>query len=151
MFQGRSYHNLDEKGRISVPARFREALQAAGQSELMVTNLFDYLPAFPLPLWQRIAERLNKNVSIVDRRHLKFVRFFIGGAELCPIDKQGRILLPPSLRSYAALDKEVVMVGMGDRFEIWSKARYDGEMGEVESGIYDEESLRVLGNCLVGE
>jgi MraZ protein len=151
MFRGRSYHIIDEKGRIAVPSRFREPLKSFGQDQLMVTNIFGYLPVFTLPVWQQIEEKLNRQVSFFDRKKMKSIRLLIGGAEPCSIDKQGRILIPPSLREYAGLEKEkdVVLVGLGNRFEIWSRERYENEMQEVQNDEYDEQVLSELAACLV--
>ena len=149
MFRGRSYHTIDEKGRISIPTRFRDFLKSTGEDQIMVTNLDGYLLAFPMPLWEQIEGKLNAQASILKKETQKFVRFFVGGAEPCSIDKQGRILVPPALRKYARLEKEVTLVGLGNRFEIWNKDGHDQEMAEVESGNYDEGARAELAECLL--
>ncbi len=115
---------------------------------MVVTNYSDYLVAFPLPFWQEIEDSLNKNVSFLDRQRQKFIRFLVGSSEVLDIDKQGRILIPPALRDYAHLTKDVALVGMGNRFEIWNKEAFDKDLAEALTLTGDDESLRELAACL---
>ena len=149
MFRGRSYHTVDEKGRIAIPTRFREPLKETGETKLVVTNLDGYLPVFTPPQWQKIENKLIEQVSILDKELQRFNRFFLGAAEPCSMDKQGRILVPASLREYAKLTKDVALVGLGNRFEIWNKEVHDLEMEEVENGAYSEQARETLAKCLV--
>ncbi|MBI5420231.1 MAG: division/cell wall cluster transcriptional repressor MraZ [Deltaproteobacteria bacterium] len=144
MFRGRFEYTIDPKGRVNIPARFREQLQESGQESLVVTNYQGCLYAYPSDDWARIEEKLSK-VSSVDRKLNTFLRFFIGGGVEVVPDKQGRILVPPSLRSYAGLDKDVVITGMPNRFEIWSLTKWQEEIGRFEKeGFEDPELAREI-------
>jgi MraZ protein len=127
MFRGRFEHTIDSKGRVSIPAKFREILAEKSDGRLMVTNFDRCLMAFPLDEWQVWEEKIT-SMSMVKKEAAAFQRFFLSGAQECVIDKLGRILLPPTLRNYGQLEKNVVFVGLGKRFEIWSKERWDEEL-----------------------
>jgi MraZ protein len=134
IFRGRFEYAIDPKGRVNIPSPFRDRLQESGQESFFITNFSDCLYSFAAEDWARIEERLS-HVPSTDRRKNAFVRFFLGGAvEVIP-DKQGRILVPPSLRSYAQLEKDVVFLGMPNRFEIWSLARWQEEVGRFEREV----------------
>lgn len=123
MFMGEYNHTIDAKGRLIIPSKFREQL---GNLFVATKGLDGCLFVYSNEEWQRIVESFNtKPLTSKDAR--KFMRFFFAGAIECEVDKQGRILLPASLRSYAALEKDVVTVGVMNRVEIWSKERYDAE------------------------
>jgi MraZ protein len=112
---------------------------------VVITNYSGCLYAYPAEEWDRIEEKLASKVSSVNRKKNAFVRFFAGGAVEVSPDKQGRILIPPSLRSYAGLDKEVVILGMPNRFEIWDRQRWDVEVGRFEKeGFEDPELAREI-------
>ena len=120
MFRGRSVHTLDAKGRIRIPSRFREILKTRYEDRFVITNLDRCLIAYPLREWQIIEEKLGE-LSLVRQDVKAFQRFFISGATECNFDKQGRILIPQTLRQQASLKREVVLAGMLKSFEIWSK------------------------------
>jgi len=120
MFRGRFEHTIDSKGRISIPARFRELLAEKNDERVMITNFDRCLVAYPREEWQTMEEKIS-SLSMVKKEAKAFQRFFVSAAVECPIDKLGRILIPPTLRSYARLEKEVVFAGMVKKFEIWSK------------------------------
>lgn len=144
IFRGRFEYTIDPKGRVNVPARFRDQLRESGQESFVVTNYQGCLYAYPSDDWARIEEKLS-TVSSVGRKLNTFLRFFIGGAVEVAPDKQGRILIPPSLRSYAQLDKDVVITGMPNRFEIWSLAKWREEIGRFETeGFEDPELAREI-------
>lgn len=124
-FEGRSKHTLDEKGRLAIPARFREILKKRGDSSLVVTNSNSCLLAFARDDWQEIKERAA-TLPLFDPDANVYIRFFISGAVECPL-KQGRILIPPDLRELAGLNKEVVLVGCLGNFEIWDRAKWEEE------------------------
>jgi len=143
-FEGRSKHTLDEKGRLAIPARFREILKKRGDSSLVVTNLSTCLVAFARDDWQKIKEKAV-SLPLFDSAANTYIRYFISGAIECPL-KQGRILISPDLRELAGLKREVVLVGHLTRFEIWDKARWDEEFEKVKEtfpGI--SQSLTDLG------
>jgi MraZ protein len=134
LFRGRSLHLIDHKGRVSIPTRFREILKAGGDSRLVVTNWEDCLAAYPHEEWQRIEEKLSQ-LSQVDRDIRAFKRFFISGASECQLDGQGRILIPPALREFAGLDKEVVLAGQLKYFEIWDKEKIEEELKRAQQNL----------------
>ena len=127
MFRGRSIHTLDAKGRIRIPARFRDILKTRYEDRLVITNLDRCLVAYPLQEWEIIEEKLG-SLSLVRQDVKAFQRFFISGASECNFDKQGRVLIPQTLREHASLEREVVLAGMLRSFEIWSKDYWDQEI-----------------------
>ncbi len=137
MFRGRFFNVMDDKGRITIPPRYREILKERHEQHLIVTNLDGYLLAFPLSEWEAVEQRLSQ-LSILDKKFRSFQRFFVSGASECPFDRQGRILLPPSLRDYAKLDKDVVLAGAVRCFEIWDRLSWDQEMARIEDLDTDE-------------
>ena len=127
MFRGRSIHTLDAKGRIRIPTRFRDTLKARYDDRLVITNLDRCLIAYPLQEWEIIEEKLG-SLSLVRQDVKAFQRFFISGATECSFDKQGRILIPQTLREHASFEREVVLAGMLRSFEVWSKDLWDEEI-----------------------
>ncbi len=127
MFRGRSLHTLDAKGRIRIPSRFREILKTRYQDRFVITNFDRCLIAYPLQEWEIIEEKLGE-LSLVRQDVKAFQRFFISGATECNFDKQGRVLIPQTLREHASLKREVVLAGMVKSFEIWSKPLWDQEI-----------------------
>jgi len=136
MFRGSSFHTLDAKGRIIVPARFRDIIRANGDG-VMVSRMDSCLLAYTFPEWRQIESRILA-LSEKSETMRRFRRVFIGGAFECACDKQERILIPPSLRQYAALDKEIVLVGVLDHFEIWSRDNWDRENTHMEEDMSKE-------------
>jgi len=124
MFRGRYEYTIDAKGRISIPVKFREVLNGKESRGIVVTNEFDgCLVAYPMDEWQVLEEKISNLPDI--RKEVKlYQRFLISGAVECQLDKQGGILIPPPLREYAGLKKEVVLVGMLTMFEIWSREKW---------------------------
>ncbi|MBW1980854.1 MAG: division/cell wall cluster transcriptional repressor MraZ [Deltaproteobacteria bacterium] len=127
MFRGRFHHTLDAKGRLRIPTRFREILQKQFNDQLIITNLDRCLIAYPLPEWEKVEEQVG-GLSKMSPDIRAFQRFFISGATECSFDKQGRILIPQTLRDYAKLEREVVIAGVLKNFEIWSKPLWDEEI-----------------------
>ena len=126
-FRSHSDHSLDPKGRLNIPARFRDVLREQYASEtLIVTNWQQCLRAYPVREWEALEEKLLDQ-GRMQSNFSKFVRYLIAGVSECPLDKQGRILLPPTLRAGFAIDKEVVLVGMLQHFEIWDKNAWEEE------------------------
>jgi MraZ protein len=132
MFRGKSAHTLDAKGRLSVPARFREVLKTTYEdSRFMVTNLPNCLAAYPMPVWQKIEEKFS-DVLFGPPALLKLKRYLLGPAVECRLDAQGRILIPASLREEAGLEKEIILAGMQNYIEIWNRTKLDEERRQVE-------------------
>lgn len=123
-FRGRFEYTIDSKGRLNIPSRFREVLLEEYGDEILVLTNFDHcLFAYPLSEWEVIEEKLGE-LPVIDEAVTSFKRFFYSSAQECSIDKQGRILIPPALRKYAGLDKEVILAGMIRYFELWDSKRF---------------------------
>ena len=138
MFMGEYNHTIDAKGRLIVPAKFREIL---GDNFIVTKGLDGCLFVYPNDEWTRFEEKL-KSLRLTNKNARQFTRFFLAGAAACEVDKQGRILLPQVLREFASLEKDVVLVGVASRIEIWSRERwdesmntYDGDMDEVAENM----------------
>ena len=138
MFRGTSFHNLDPKGRLIVPSRFRDALKQSSVDGLMVSTMDGALTCYTMEEWRRIEERVL-NLSSKSENMRRFRRIFIGGAHECLLDKQGRILIPPSLRQQAGLEKEVVLVGVLDHFEVWAKENWAQEDQRLKKDLKSED------------
>jgi MraZ protein len=133
MFRGRFAHNIDKKGRVSIPAKFREILKRDYGSDQLIMTIFDScLVAYPLAEWQLFEEKM-KDFSQLKKESKSFLRYFYSGAMESVIDDHGRILIPPQFRDHANLNKEIVFVGVMNRFEIWNK-----EVWEKEFATYKE-------------
>ena len=138
MFRGSSFHTIDAKGRIIIPARFRDVIKADGADGLMISRMDSCLVGFIFNEWRKIETKILAMAEKNDNMR-RFRRVFIGGAFECTSDKQDRILVPPSLRQYAELEKEIVLVGVLDHFEIWSRDNYDKENMILEKDMKKEE------------
>ncbi len=146
IFKGRSFHTMDSKGRISIPARFRNILRDRYDNKLVVTNksakaegrdeTLVWLVAYPRQIWNRIEENLMRHL-MRNSSEERFARYFIGAAADCNMDSQGRILLPANLREEAGLVKEVCLSGLVDHFEIWDKETLEFELKYTRSN-FDE-------------
>ena len=130
MFLGRYTHSLDSKGRVAIPARFRDTF---GTDGVITRGIDRCLSLYPLDAWQPLAEKVSA-LSISDPDARAFRRMVFAEAANVDFDRQGRILIPPDLRRYAALDAEVVIVGMHTYVELWSPALW-----EAQSQVLDQE------------
>lgn len=140
MFMGEYNHTIDAKGRLIVPSKFREQL---GDEFVVTKGLDGCLFAYDNSEWKNFEEKLQK-LPLTNPNVRKFSRFFLAGASACEVDKQGRILLPAVLREFAKIEKDAVMVGVGNRIEIWSKESW------MSANVYDDmdeiaESMEGLG------
>ena len=148
MFRGRFGHSIDKKGRVSIPAKFREVLKRDYGSDQLIITIFDScLVAYPLAEWQIFEEKM-KDFSQLKKEAKSFLRYFYSGAMECAIDDHGRILIPPQFREHADLNKEIVFVGVMNRFEIWNKgiwekefATYKETFDEISEGIAERMGL----------
>lgn len=120
MFMGEYNHTIDTKGRIIIPSKFRESL---GDEFVVTQGLDGCLFVYPNDEWIKFSTELNNLPGNKEARQLK--RYFMAGAATCEVDKQGRILIPNKLREEAALEKDIVLVGVFSKIEIWSKERWD--------------------------
>lgn len=140
MFRGINRLNLDAKGRMAIPTRYREQLRECCASELVVTVDTDHcLLIYPLPEWQLIELKLNKLPSY-NKAARKLQRLLVGHATEIEMDGQGRMLLPPMLREFAGLEKQAVMIGQGNKFELWDENRWN----EKRDGWLKEADLEQL-------
>lgn len=130
MFMGTYDHSIDAKGRVIVPAKFREEL---GDSFVVTLGLDGCLFVYPQEDWEDFVKQLRELPGSKEARKLQ--RYFMAGAASCELDKQGRTLIPATLREFAQMKKEVVLTGMADRIEIWSKEKW------IENNSYDEEDM----------
>ena len=144
-FRGRQQHVLDEKGRLSIPSKFRELIAQEHDGRLVLTNLPHCLVAYTPDQWELIESRTSR-LSNVKSNVQSFLRYFYSGATECDLDRQGRILIPPSLREAVSLDKQVVVAGMVNRIEIWSQKSWDEEMKKAVENFDDiSDALADLG------
>ena len=127
MFMGEYNHTIDAKGRLIIPAKFRETL---GEEFILTKGLDGCLSIYPMDEWESFEEKL-KALPLTDKNARAFLRFFVAGATSCELDRQGRILIPSALREFAGLEKEVVLTGNLTRIEVWSKERW------IENSNYD--------------
>lgn len=142
MFLGEYEHNLDDKGRLAVPSRFRDELGDG----VVITRGFDHcLMGFPRPAWEQLAQRVNElSLGQAEARNLR--RHLFSGAADLALDRQGRVLIPQNLRDYASLGDQVIVAGLSTHFEIWAIERWgqvldslDGSVGAIA------EQLAALG------
>ena len=125
MFRGVAQLNLDSKGRLAVPSRFRDALITRASGHLVITADSDRcLLIYPLPDWEPIEQKLM-SLSSFNAQIRELQRRLVGYAEDVVMDATGRILVPPALRRYAQLEKAAVLVGQGHKFELWNKDHWD--------------------------
>jgi len=141
MFLGEFTHIIDDKGRLTIPAKFRAGL-AVG---LVVTRGIDpCLAIYPLEEWERLAQRVSE-LPMTDRRARAFRRLVFANASDAVPDKQGRILIPPRLREYAKFDEEVIIAGLNTYIELWNPDSWTKERERVEGADVDSEEWAILG------
>lgn len=131
MLMGEYHHNIDEKGRLILPAKFREEL---GESFIITRGLEECLFVYSDSEWNNITKRLN-NLPFTKKDARSFMRFFLSGATAAEFDKQGRINITSPLISYADLKKECVIIGVGDRLEIWSAEKWNSFYEENKDNL----------------
>ncbi|MDH5525935.1 MAG: division/cell wall cluster transcriptional repressor MraZ [Nitrospirota bacterium] len=144
LFLGRESNRMDAKGRLAIPAKFREVV---GQgARLVVTRkvLDPCLEVYSEERWKAFMDQLQA-LSQVKPEARQYRRLIYSGAEVCSLDRQGRILIPAHLRDYAALGREAVLVGNGDTFEIWDESRWQEEMARVTDPTGLADALADLG------
>ncbi len=130
MFRGLASLNLDSKGRMAIPTRYREQLLRHCNGQMVVTVDRDHcLLLYTLPDWEEIERKLVRLPSF-NRQARRMQRLLIGHATECEMDGNGRILLPPALREFAGLDKAVVLIGQGNKFEVWADEKCTARRSE---------------------
>jgi MraZ protein len=126
MFRGQFVHSVDAKGRVSLPARFRDVLVSDGDARFVLTPaLFDpCLHLYPMRAWEEFEKKMLE-LPTLERNAVRFRRMYVSAAVECELDGSGRVLIPPHLRERASLEKEVLWAGMGRILELWSKTEWD--------------------------
>jgi len=138
MFQGAAQFNLDGKGRLTIPTRYRDMLLAHCAGQLVLTADADgCLLVYPQPDWQPIREKLMK-LSALNPKIRALQRFLVGHAEEVTMDAAGRVLISATLRDYAKLDKRVMLVGQGNKFELWDEERWQAQYAKMTSFSMDD-------------
>jgi len=132
MFRGRFVHTMDSKGRVSIPSGFRVELQRRSERAPILTNADEYLVLYPYEDWCQYEQQIVGRSSF-DPDAQAYARMMISGASECPIDAQGRILVPPVLREYARLEREAIFAGVGPRIELWDKVRFDANLQKTQA------------------
>lgn len=133
VFMGEYQHSIDDKGRLTIPAKFREGL---GATFVITRGLDQCLFAYPLEEWKQLEERL-KILPFTKADARAFTRFFFSGATECEWDKQGRVNIPQNLREHAGMQKECVVIGVSNRVEVWSKERWEDYFAQSEGSFSD--------------
>ena len=138
MFMGEYNHTIDAKGRLIIPAKFRELL---GTEFVLTRGLDGCLFIYPVDEWKAFEQKLRA-LPLTNKNARTFSRFFVAGAAMCELDRQGRVLVPQTLREFAGLEKDVVLTGNLDRIEVWSKEKWSencdyDDMDEIAKNMQD--------------
>lgn len=138
MFMGEYNHTIDAKGRLIIPAKFRELL---GTEFILTRGLDGCLFIYPVDEWKAFEQKLRA-LPLTNKNARTFSRFFVAGAAMCELDRQGRVLVPQTLREFAGLEKDVVLTGNLDRIEVWSKDKWSencdyDDMNEIAESMQD--------------
>jgi MraZ protein len=128
MFMGEYQHTIDDKNRLIIPSKFREGL---GDKFVMTKGLDNCLFVYPLEEWEKLEQKL-KALPFTKSDARAFVRFFFSGASECELDKQGRVLVPQVLKDHAQIKKDVVIIGVSSRVEVWSKEVWERYSQEAQ-------------------
>ena len=132
MFMGEYHYSIDEKGRLTIPAKLRYEL---GENFIVTRGLDGCLFVYPKNEWENIIQKYKELPNTKDARN--FMRFFLSGATVCEFDKQGRINISAPLTKYAELKKDCVIIGVNDRLEVWSKERWESFIDTNEDSLSD--------------
>lgn len=144
MFRGVFEHQIDSKGRTSFPAKLRETLVGAYDERLIITSSLDScLHAYPVREWEALEAALARR-NPMEPGVKTVMRLYVAPAQECPLDKLGRLLIPPQLRSHAALDKDVIWAGMVKVIELWSKPGWEKAQADARTEAQSADVLRVL-------
>ena len=142
MFMGEYHHSIDEKGRIIIPSKFRSEL---GESFVVTRGLENCLFVYSLVEWTKIVDRLKK-LPFTKKDARNFTRFFLSGATITELDKQGRANISQPLIDFANLEKECIIIGVNDRLEIWSKDSWDNFFNSNSDKLSD-----IAENLFIGD
>jgi len=133
MFIGEYHHSIDEKGRLIIPSKFRDAL---GERFIITRGIENCLFVYPEDSWKKITDKLQ-TLPFTKKDARQFVRFFLSGATIAEFDKQGRINITSPLVSYAKIKKECVVIGTGDRLEVWSEELWNAFFDSAKDSMSD--------------
>ena len=133
MFMGEYHHSIDEKKRLIIPSKFREEL---GDTFIITRGIENCLFVYSTESWNKITQKLD-TLPFTKKDARAFVRFFLSGATVAEFDKQGRVNITSPLISYANIQKECVVIGAGDRLEIWSKEDWDNFFNSAKNNMSD--------------
>lgn len=128
MFMSEYNHTIDAKGRLIIPSKFRDEL---GEEFVVSRGLDACLYIYAKAVWEEVEKSLSE-LSMLNKNSRQIARYMLAGAAEVEFDKQGRILVPTNLREHAKLNKDVVLVGMGRRIEIWDKDQYENESADID-------------------
>lgn len=143
MFRGSFEHSVDSKGRVSVPSKFRDIIADRYDGRLVMAMDFDRcLTVYPLEEWEKLEEKI-KTLPMMQKEVKDFMRFFFSSATECELDKQGRILIPPIHRERAGITKNVMLVGIINKIEIWDAEAWEAR--NSQNGDKISEALAALG------
>jgi MraZ protein len=145
MFFGTFEHSIDEKGRVNVPAKFRDTLRASGDDRLFITNFVfqnvHCLDVYPPAAWFRFLGRVQERPQL-DPRIINVVQnYYLAGTQECQIDRQGRILIPPRLRDYAGLKKDAIFAGALEKFRIWDRDSFGPVSASGEQTLIENPNI----------
>ena len=144
MFRGVFEHQVDAKGRTSLPAKLRDTLLGSYDERLIVTTALDpCLHAYPLREWEQLEAGLAKR-NPMEPGVKTLMRLYVASAQECPVDKLGRLLIPPTLRAHAGLEKDVVWAGMVKVIELWSAAGWKQAQEAARAEASSADVMRVL-------
>ena len=131
MLMGEYHHSLDEKGRLIIPTKFRNSLK---EEFILTRGLDNCLFGYSKEVWEELIAKLEK-LPFTQKDARSFIRFFLSGATVCELDKQGRIRIPSVLSNYAGLTRDCVIIGVGDRMEIWQQEKWEKFISENEEKL----------------
>ena len=136
MFRGRFVHTIDAKNRMSLPVVFRQEMERQSDRPPILTNAHRCLELHPFEDWRAFEERIV-GMATIDPEAQAYARMMVSGAVECPIDKQGRILVPPHLRDYAGLERDVTVAGVGSKIELWDTERFERNLIQTQARFED--------------
>ncbi len=141
MFRGEHKHTIDAKGRLTVPSDFRELL---GEKFVLTKGFEGCLSIYPMTEWEAFEKKLSA-LPLTNKSARTLTRFFVAGATECELDKQGRILVPPTLREFAGLEKNVMLAGQLGRIDIWNEEKWwaicEDDMNAIAEGMDDMDII----------
>lgn len=141
-------HTIDSKNRMSLPVGFRQEFQRRSDRPPILTNAHQCLELHPFEDWQAYEEMIV-GMATIDPEAQAYARIMVSGAIECPIDKQGRILVPPHLREFAGLTREVTVAGVGAKIELWDTARFEQKFIQTQAR-FEEMAISLAAKAKLG-